>query len=378
MRQLHIYQVAEYLPQSGNGVNEWVYQTCSLLADELQFSFIYFDLKTNETYAEGIENGFQKIHFPKVSLKGFLLPKIFVKWLNSLPNGSIFHLHSVFRPLNYSILKATFKHSHLTIFTPHDSYSKNSMLKNAVLKKLYFALFDRLLLQKADLVNAISRDGFRHLRDLADNEVFLTNNFYKDNNLFNQTHYKINKTQICFIGRIDVFQKGIDISLDVFNRFNCNKNYRYVLIGTYSQKEYNLLSSIIKRFSLELNKNIILTGFVSEEVKQNSLLESFAYLQLSRFEGFGLSIVEAMSFGKPVIISDNVPISDTISAYNAGFVVKNRDEAVLALNTLSQMPDTEYKSMCICARKCYEEVYHPNAVKSRLLKMYFKVKKSGT
>jgi glycosyltransferase involved in cell wall biosynthesis len=373
--QLRIYQIAEYLSQSGNGVNEWVFQTCNLLAEELHFSFIYFDLNKNETYVEEIENGFQKIHFPKFTFKGFILPKHFLIWLSNLPKGSIFHLHSVFRPLNFSILNATLKYSHLTIFTPHDSYSKNSMRKNAVLKKLFFSFFDSYLLQKVNLINAISRDGFNDLSNLTDNEIFLTNNFYKDDNLFKEANYKINKKTICYIGRLDVFQKGIDLSLDAFNSFNCNKNYNYVLIGSYTKNEFDILNSLIKRVGLELNKDIILTGFVTEETKKGILLESFAYLQLSRFEGFGLSIVEALSFGKPVIISENVPISHTISTYKAGYVVRNRDEAVLALGALSSMPEAEYRSICICARKCYEEVYHPKVAKGRLLEMFSMIKK---
>lgn len=374
--KLHIFQLAEYVPQSGNGVNEWVYQTCNLLSDELDFSFIYFDLDKNEYYAEKIENGFYKIHFPKFALNGFLLPGIFKKWLTTIPGKSIFHFHSVFRPLNFSVLRAILKTGHLTIFTPHDSYSSGSMRKNAIIKKLYLILFDQFVLHNVDLVNAISGEGLRDMQKITKNEIFLATNFFKDNDLFNSENAGINKKQICYIGRIDIYQKGIDISLDVFKRFNNNKDYNYILMGKYTSDEYNAIVAVLKRLNLENDKEIVLTGFISEEQKQQVLMKSFAYLQLSRFEGFGLSIVEAMSFGKPVIISNTLPISDTVHSYNAGFVVRTTEEAVSALERLSNMSDAEYREMCLCARKCYEEVYHPKVVKKRLLEMYFKVRDS--
>jgi glycosyltransferase involved in cell wall biosynthesis len=372
---LHVFQLAIYEPDTGAGVAEWVYQTCNLLADEIQFSFIYFDLDKDEYYSEEIENGFCKLHFPKFALKGLILPKIFRKWLITIPERSIFHFHSVFRPLNFFVFRAILKTGHLTIFTPHDSYSKGSMRKNVFFKKLYLTLFDQFLLHNVDLVNAISREGVRDMKKLTKNEIFLTTNFFKDNELYNSGSVDVNKKQLCFIGRMDIQQKGLDISLEVFNRFSENKDYQYILIGGYNSEEYNSVLSILKQQNLQLNKEVLLTGFISEKEKQQILMNSLAYLQLSRFEGFGLSIVEAMSFGKPVIISDSVPISDKVDFYKAGFVVRNSDEAVLALAKIARMSETEYSTKCRNARKCYEEVYHPRAVKGRLLEMYFKVAK---
>ena len=48
---------------------------------------------------------------------------------------------------------------------------------------------------------------------------------------------------------------------------------------------------------------MIITGCVPEEKKLGLLAHSRVYLQLSRFEGFGLSVAEALALGLPVVIS---------------------------------------------------------------------------
>ena len=62
----------------------------------------------------------------------------------------------------------------------------------------------------------------------------------------------------------------------------------------------------IKNLSEQFNvaERVILTGSISDEERQWCLKNCFAFAFPSLFEGFGLPIIEAMSFGKPVFSSD--------------------------------------------------------------------------
>ena len=53
-----------------------------------------------------------------------------------------------------------------------------------------------------------------------------------------------------------------------------------------------------------IRNDIILTGYVSNEVLSCLYRDAIAFAYISFYEGFGLPILEAMSFGKAVICSD--------------------------------------------------------------------------
>ncbi|QJX45631.1 glycosyltransferase [Hymenobacter taeanensis] len=95
-------------------------------------------------------------------------------------------------------------------------------------------------------------------------------------------------------------------------------------------------------------------------------------MQLSRSEGFGLSIAQALACQTPVVISTQVPIHSKIRAYGAGFAVSSPEEAAQALDTLFSLPPTEYVAMAENARRCYEQEFHPDVIKPQLINLYKK------
>ncbi len=54
------------------------------------------------------------------------------------------------------------------------------------------------------------------------------------------------------------------------------------------------------------------------------------YVQPSASEGFGLEIIEAMSYGRPVIVSDGAGAADCVTDGEDGFVVPKKDARALA------------------------------------------------
>lgn len=112
---------------------------------------------------------------------------------------------------------------------------------------------------------------------------------------------------------------------------------RFVLniIGCHSKKT---LTKLILDFGLE--KQVAIHEDISDIELKSFYLNSFAFIFLSKYEGFGLPLLEAMSAGCPVITHDNCSIpevaenaayyvTDDISGYEkaAEFILKlNNDE----------------------------------------------------
>ena len=126
------------------------------------------------------------------------------------------------------------------------------------------------------------------------------------------------KLRILFIGRIE-YQKGIDILLDAIikiSRGNKKKRYSFEIIGDGS------LSYLVKKLIRENN----LKGILKYSSKSNSPLSNIRRSNIvihpSRYEGMSNVVLEAMSYGKCVISTDQSS-SEIITNYKDGILMKN-------------------------------------------------------
>jgi glycosyltransferase involved in cell wall biosynthesis len=103
---------------------------------------------------------------------------------------------------------------------------------------------------------------------------------------------------IFFIGRIDVWRKGLDLLLGAYQMSGLGMPL--IIAGTGVPSEEQKFQELLDAAS----GNVHWVGHVSGRRKQE-LLEGSAFLVLpSRFETFGLSALEGMSYAKPVLHFD--------------------------------------------------------------------------
>lgn len=102
-----------------------------------------------------------------------------------------------------------------------------------------------------------------------------------------------------FIGRLEYNQKGLDLLVDSYAKIAQKTTAKLVIAGSGRAQDISLLKKNIKRFHLE--KQVVLLGRVTGETKQVLFQQCAAVIVSSRFETFGMSALEAMSYGKPLI-----------------------------------------------------------------------------
>lgn len=82
-----------------------------------------------------------------------------------------------------------------------------------------------------------------------------------------------------------------------------HKDDELKLVLTGPVRRYQVIRDIMEKYPIE-SKDIIMTGFVSDEELLWLYQESLAFIYVSYYEGFGLPILEALSVGKAVISSN--------------------------------------------------------------------------
>jgi glycosyltransferase involved in cell wall biosynthesis len=114
-----------------------------------------------------------------------------------------------------------------------------------------------------------------------------------------------------FLGRFDVHQKGLDRLAEIAGL--C-PDITFALYGLPADGGYGAL----KRLRDTMPPNMRLHGPVHGPAKQEMLRHATLYVQPSRFEGFSLSVVDALLAGVPVVASEHLGLTHELAEHNAG------------------------------------------------------------
>lgn len=125
------------------------------------------------------------------------------------------------------------------------------------------------------------------------------------------------------VGRFSRQHKGFDLLIEAFNLFSKkNQVWKLDIVGEGVEEE--LYRSLIKKYNLE--NRVTIHPFTNNIQAYYSKAQ--VYVLSSRWEGFGLVMVEAMAHGLPVVSSD-LPTSKEIMG-DFGLYFKNGDYEELA------------------------------------------------
>jgi len=145
--------------------------------------------------------------------------------------------------------------------------------------------------------------------------------------------YNINGPFVVYVGRLHRL-KGIDVLIKAISIATKEEPITAVIVGPGDQRPYRELAN-----RLGVGRNVVFTGFVSEEVKISALDASTALVlpSISNYvEAFSLSITEAWTRGKPVVASAVGEIPYRLRHMVNGLLVPPRNPKALA-NAILQL-----------------------------------------
>jgi glycosyltransferase involved in cell wall biosynthesis len=187
-------------------------------------------------------------------------------------------------------------------------------------------------LRKADTICATSHTLERYIHNLVNRKVEVIP-FGVDISEF--TSKKKNAARSVFtIGCIKALEKiyninSLVIAFSYLKHKYPERKLKLVIIGDGS--EANDLKEMVK--NLGLSNDVEFRGKVPHEDIATCINEFDVFVNLSEYESFGVSVVEAMACGKPVIVSEAEGLKEVVSNERNGSIVNpnNIGQIVLAL-----------------------------------------------
>lgn len=299
-----------------------------------------------------------------------------------------FIIHGIWR--FHTLLARLFLKGRYFVFTHGmlDPYFGTELWKK-LKKKLFWYLIEKKNLQEANTLLLTSENEKKSLSN-----TFVNTNGIKKTvisygikkNLFNKKNCLISfynkypklkkKNFFLFLGRFHK-KKGCEILLESVKTLK-KQNIHIKILMVGPNNEYKTkLSDLVRRYKIE--KNIILTNPLSGKLKWGAVYASQAMVLSSHGENFGVSIVESLSCGKPVLITNKVNIFKIILSYQAGLVSNDNAKSFYKiLNKYLNLTNHQKKKYHTNSIKCFNENFNlTNSTNSleNLLEKYSKKKK---
>lgn len=196
-------------------------------------------------------------------------------------------------------------HSGLTHFAQRQKKIKKWLANSVFYRQFFNNCFGTIYLNEKELQQSIS---------LGEKKYIIPNGIQIEDKIpkIQENNKVINLT---FIGRIDIYQKGLDILFEAIKSLDKTK-IKFNFYGTGNEKDLENLSQMVRKQS-DISS---FYGPVYNEDKRDVLENTDIFIHTSRFEGQPMSILEALSFGIPCLISEETNVGDEITNYSAGWV----------------------------------------------------------
>lgn len=315
-------------------------------------------------YEKQIINGVEFINLNSIKLIDAINRLLY----SARQNNSVVVFHEIYR-LPLFLLSSVCRYSNIDYYVvPHGSLTRQAQTQKAVVKKCINFLFVNKYIRGAKGVHFLSaREREESARFKTKNEFIIPNGVEvpKCNGMKHNEGIK----RIVFIGRLDIFVKGLDLLIEsaaiAQNQIRTNRALIEVYGPSFNGSAKTLASDIQNKGIADI---VQLKGLLSPDNKNQVLSNAYCYIQLSRTEGFPTSVIEAMSFGLPVIVTEGTTWKDEVNAKKLGFGVDGEPtkiaEAINALLTNSEL----HEIMARNARSLAEANYSwPAIAKTQLM-----------
>lgn len=285
-------------------------------------------------------------------------------------NFDVIHLHSSFAGVICRVLIffSGRKKNIKLVYSPH---AFSFLMDCGVLKRKIYTGIEVLLSKISDKIICVSNQEYDAALSVGipRTKLVIVHNGVniKHDIVFKDINNKNTTFNILFVGRFD-FQKGMDILQETISFLSVEKHsnkFLFELVGDFVNNKNDLqsLSGEYKR------DNVKLCGWLSPDELSDKYLHADCIVIPSRWEGFAMVPLEAMSYGVPIIASDINAFKEIIEHESTGILFESGDYHSLN-NALLSLEFLDLNSIRNNAYKLFVENYTADKMTKKTFDIY--------
>ncbi|WP_346868670.1 glycosyltransferase [Clostridium sp. UBA5119] len=207
-------------------------------------------------------------------------------------------------------------------------------------KELDKIFYDKI--HKIVAVSESSKDSIINVNKNYTNKIVVIKDIVNPDIIVNMATEKIkeidsNEVNILTVGRLVIGYKGYDIAIKTADLLrNSGYKFKWYVVGDGQDKEK--LQDLVKVYDLE--KYFILLG--SRDNPYPYMKKCDIYVQPSRNEGFGLTVIEAKILKKPIVCTNFNTANELIKNEEDGLIVE-QDEVQLLNGIKRYLDDNSFR-----------------------------------
>ncbi|MDO6686115.1 MULTISPECIES: glycosyltransferase family 4 protein [unclassified Agarivorans] len=232
-------------------------------------------------------------------------------------NPDVIHIHSTFAGVVCRIPGLISKRNQRkVVYCPHgwcfDGYTG--------VKAKVFSLIEKVLAYRVSSVINISHHDYQSAlqQSIPEHKMVVFENALNDLELAKKSTTKQGMLKLLFVGRLDK-QKGVDLLIDAIADVDSEVELHIAGASVVSNQQLNLSDG-----------RVVQHGWCSQEQLRDLYASVDALVVPSRWEGFGLVVIEAFRQGLPVVVSDAGALPSLVTEGSTGYVFENSNSDALA------------------------------------------------
>jgi len=236
----------------------------------------------------------------------------------------IVHLHSVFILRQAMLARQLSALGVPYVITPNGGLSPAGLRRGAAKKAVYSLLLERTRFRAAAAVSVVVPGEADDIRSFVPGYQGIIRYIPNpvDPTSLGGFHWKFNpeNNRVVFLGRFDVLHKGLDLLWEIAERL---PHLSFELYGREDHRTRKWFARLTKARPANVNINPPVFGLEKARVLSGAAL----YLQPARWEGFPLSVAEAMLVGVPCAMADRTNAGRQFLKGDLGPTFESRAEA---------------------------------------------------
>lgn len=278
----------------------------------------------------------------------------------------------IFHEVNYIeyiwLYKKLIKSGIPYIIVPHGSLTKTALKKKWLKKKIAYTLWFNRFVKKAAAVQCLSENE-------AKESVIAKKKFVVPNgmDLHEQKpmHLERNGMKLLYIGRLDAMHKGLDLLVEAIGKISDFMRKNQVMLDIYGP-DYEDRLAVLRGYIQKHDVNDIIKVHdpIFGEDKKKAFDEYDIFIQTSRFEGLPMGILEALSYGMPVIATAGTNLMEEIAKYDCGYPAGQSAETIANAIIGAFNTKEKWRTKGENARRLIAEKYSWEKVAKDSVKMY--------